>query len=131
MEPNVKMIIERAKATATYAAEKAGRMADAATKKAGDVAMQTKLNLQVFDLNTDIDGIYKEIGRIVYLAHTGDDAPAAELDDKFAQVDEKLAKVVELKEAIGGMKSTVTCPGCGRECAKEDAFCSACGHKLG
>ena len=34
MDPNVKAILERAKATATYAAEKAGRMADAATKKA-------------------------------------------------------------------------------------------------
>lgn len=124
------MIIERAKATATYAAEKAGRMADAATKKAGDMAMLTKLNLQIFDLNTDVDGIYKEIGKIVYIAHTGDDSATADMDDLLAQIDEKLAKVAELRETIITSKTTVECPECGKECGKEDLFCSRCGHNL-
>ena len=130
MDPNVKLILERVKATAIYAAEKAGKMADAATKKAGDMAALTKLNLQIFDLNTDIDGLYKDLGRIVYLAHVGDESFVADLDDKFAQIDEKLAKIAELREAIADTKTTVVCPGCGKECSKGDEFCSKCGHKL-
>ena len=59
MDPNVKAILERAKATATAAAEKAGKMADVATRKAGDMATMTKLNLQIFDMNTEIDAVYK------------------------------------------------------------------------
>ena len=131
MDPNVKAILERAKATATYAAEKAGRMADAATKKAGDMAASAKLNLQIFDLNTEIDGVYKEIGKIVYLAHTGDDSHTAELDDKFVQIDDRLAKIAEVRETIANTKTTLECPVCGKECSKDDAFCSKCGHKLG
>lgn len=129
MDKNVKTLLEKARATATYAAEKASRVADAASKMAGDMAMQTKLNLQVFDINTEIDAIYKEIGRLVYLVHTGECCDA-ELDDKFAQVDERLAKVAELKMAIADCKTTVICPQCGKECGREDAFCGRCGHKL-
>lgn len=130
MDPNVKTILEKAKATASYAAEKAGKMADVATKKAGDMATLTKLNLQIFDLNTDIDVVYKEIGKIVYQAHMGDDSQMPELDDKFAQIDEKLAKVAEIREVISSSKTTVQCPGCGKECSRDDVFCSKCGHKL-
>ena len=130
MDPDVKTILERARATATYAAGQAGKAAGAATKKAGDIAMLTKLNLQIFDLNTDIDAVYKEIGRIVYLVHAGEETQEAELDDKFAQIDEKLAKVAELKETINSSKATVTCPVCGKECGRDAFYCSQCGHKL-
>lgn len=130
MDPNVKAILDKAKATAVIAAERAGKMADAATKKAGDMASITKLNLQIFELNSDIDGVYKEIGQIVYQAHIGNEGRTVELDDKFAQVDERMAKIAEVKETIAYTKTTVECPGCGRECSKEDAFCSKCGHKL-
>ena len=130
MDSNVKMILERAKATATYAAEKAGKMADAATRKAGDMAQMTMLNLQIFDLNTDIDGVYKEIGKIVYMVHAGVDMNDGELDDLFAQVDEKLATVAEIKETIAAGKTVSVCPECGKECGKSDLFCSRCGHKL-
>jgi len=130
MDPNVKAILERAKATATAAAEKAGKMADVATRKAGDMATMTKLNLQIFDLNTEIDAVYKEIGKISYLSFVGDRSHEGELEDKFAQVSERLAKIAEIRETISNTKTTLECPGCGKECSKEDAFCSKCGHKL-
>ena len=119
MDPNVKLILERAKATATYAAEKAGKMADAATKKAGDMAALTKLNLQIFDLNTDIDGLYKDLGRIVYLAHVGDESFVADLDDKFAQIDEKLAS---LERPLPIQKQLLCAPVAARNAARVTNF---------
>ena len=130
MDPNVKAILERAKATAAAAAEKAGKMADAATKKAGDMAAMTKLNLQIFDMNTEIDAVYKEIGKISYLSFVGDHGHEGELADKYAQISERLAKIAEIRETIANTKTSLDCPGCGKECSKEDAFCSKCGHKL-
>ncbi len=130
MDPDVKTLIERAKATATYAAGQAGKAAGAATRKAGDVAMLTKLNLQIFDLNTDIDAVYREIGRLVYLTHAGEEIDDNELNDKLAQIDEKLAKVAELKEVVSSSRATAVCPVCGKECGRDDVFCSRCGHKL-
>ena len=45
-------------------------------------------------------------------------------------IDEKLAKVAELKETINSSKATVTCPVCGKECSRDAFYCSQCGHKL-
>lgn len=129
MDRNVKTLLEKARATATYAAEKATQVADAASRMAGDMAMQTKLNLQVFDMNSEIDAVYKEIGRIVYLVHTGEGTDEG-LDDRFAQIDERLAKVAELKAAIADCRTTVICPQCGKECGRDDAYCVRCGNKL-
>ena len=65
MEQKIKELLEKVKITASTAAEVAGKAADAATKKAGEIAGVTKLNLQVFDLNTDIELLFKDIGKSV------------------------------------------------------------------
>ena len=118
------------RATATTAAEAAGKAADVASKKAGELASITKLNLQIFDLNTDVELLFKEIGKSVYLTHTGAEIEAEEIDSKIAQIDEKYAKIAELKECIASRKTTCRCPNCGRECEKDDAYCSVCGTPL-
>ncbi len=130
MDQKIKDLLEKVKATATTAAEAAGKAADAASKKAGELAGITKLNLQIFDLNTDIELLFKEIGKSVYLTHTGAEIETEEIDGKIAQIDEKYAKIAELKENIASRKTTSRCPNCGRECDKGDAFCSSCGAML-
>lgn len=130
MDPNVMAILEKAKATAIYAAEQAGKAAGVASKKASDVATLTRQNLQIFDLNSDIDSIYKEIGKIVYLAHTGDVQPSNQLEDLLVQIDEKLAKVAEIKESLNKAKVSHECPNCGVEADREALFCSNCGRRL-
>ena len=78
----------------------------------------------------NIESLYKEIGKISYLSFVGDCSHEGELDDKYAQISERLAKIAEIRETIANTKTTLECPGCGKECSKEDAFCSKCGHKL-
>ena len=130
MEQKIKDILEKVKVTATTAAEAAGKAADVASKKASELAGITKLNLQIFDLNTDIELLFKEIGKSVYLTHTGAEIEAEEIDGKIAQIDEKYARIAELKEMIASRKSGCKCPSCGSECDKGDAFCSSCGAPL-
>jgi len=130
MDPKVLEILEKAKATAMTAASAAGRAADSAGKLAGDLFSSTKLNLQIFDLNTDIELLFKEIGKAVYLTHTGADVDAEEIGAKISAIDAKYLRIREIKEQIEARRETVRCPECGVECNKENAFCHICGQAL-
>ncbi|MBQ7087724.1 MAG: zinc ribbon domain-containing protein, partial [Clostridia bacterium] len=95
-----KNLMEKMKITASQAAEAAGKAADAASKKAGSVVENTKLNLQIMDINSDIEILYKEIGRSVYLTHTGVEVDADELENKLSIIDEKLQLIESIKSEL-------------------------------
>lgn len=130
MDAKMQMFFDKAKIMADKTGKAAGRAADAAGKKAGELAGATKLNLQLFDLNTECEVLYKEIGRMVYELHLGTEVSNDEMDEKIAQLDEKQERIAALREELAGMKTVVTCPSCGRQCSKEDAFCAGCGGAL-
>lgn len=130
MEQNMKEIMEKLKVTASHAAEVAGKAMDAAGKKAGEIVESTKLNFQIFDLNADIEALYKDIGKSVYLTHTGVEIDAEEIDRKLALIDEKYRAIEGMKEDISDKKVYVKCPNCGKDCPKNSQYCSACGFEL-
>ncbi|MBQ6933338.1 MAG: zinc ribbon domain-containing protein [Clostridia bacterium] len=125
-----KNLMEKMKITASQAAEAAGKAADAASKKAGSVVENTKLNLQIMDINSDIEILYKEIGRSVYLTHTGVEVDADELENKLTIIDEKLQLIDSIRSELDEKKTSAKCPNCGKEYNKEDAFCASCGFEL-
>jgi len=130
MEQRVKEILEKVKASAVTAAEMAGKAAGAAGKKAGGFVETTKLNLQIFDLNTDIDLAFKEIGKNIYATHIGEEVPADIIESKLAEIDGKYARISEIKGEIALKKSTEKCPSCGKTCDREDIYCRYCGTML-
>jgi len=130
MDQNMKELLERVKAGAATAAFAVSRAADAATQKAGELADNTKLNLQIFDLSTEIDVLFKELGKIVYLTHTGVEVDEAEVAAKIAAIDEKYAAVARVRAKLTARKNCVQCPVCGEDCEKDDAFCRHCGSAL-
>ncbi|MCX7614310.1 MAG: zinc ribbon domain-containing protein [Clostridiales bacterium] len=130
MEQKVKEVLEKVKVTASIAAGAAGKAAEAAGRKAGEVVEITKLNLQIFDLNTEIEVLYKEIGKLVYNTHIGEEVLAEELDEKLALLDEKRAMIASIKEKVAERKTVNKCPNCGKDCDKDDSFCRTCGAQL-
>ena len=64
---------EKAKVSAEILSARTGvtaaKAADAAGKTAASVLSATKLNLQIFDLNTEVEILYKEIGKMVHSEH--------------------------------------------------------------
>ena len=78
MDNKVAMMLEKVKIMAGKTSKAATRAVESAGKAAGDMAQATKINLQIFDLNTDCEVLYKEIGKLVYDIHLGADvAPDA------------------------------------------------------
>ena len=123
MDIRVQSFLDKVKDMAGKTGEAASCAADTARKKATELAGATRLNLQIFDLNTECEVLYKEMGRMVYDLHRG-----AEVSNEA--VDAKQEKIAALREQLAGMKTIVVCPHCGRTCSREDAFCAGCGGAL-
>jgi ribosomal protein L12E/L44/L45/RPP1/RPP2 len=130
MDQNLKDMLEKVKSGAITAAVAVSRAADTASQKAGDLADTTRLNLQLFDLNTELELLFKELGKIVYLARTGVEVEDDELESKISRIDDKYAAIAEVRAKLAARKNTVRCPVCGTDCEKEDAFCRHCGSAL-
>lgn len=134
MDKKVNSFLEKARVSAELFANRTGRVATQAASTAGKTASNvveaTRLNLRIFDLNTEIEILYKEIGKMVYAVHSGSTANQDELQIKLELIDEKLDKIAAIREKLSQVKSTVTCPNCGRECGPDDTFCSSCGAQL-
>lgn len=130
MDAKVQSFLDKIKVMAEKTGKAAGRAADVAGKKANELASATRLNLQIFDLNTECEVLYKEIGRMVYDLHRGVEVSNDEMDEKIAAVDVKQEKIMALREELAGMKTIVVCPHCGKTCSREDAYCSGCGGAL-
>lgn len=82
---------------AVLAGEMAAKGATKASQKAADVWNNSKKSVKVFELNTQVDMLYREIGRMAYQAHVGAEVDEAMIEAAFASVDEKLAQIAELK----------------------------------
>lgn len=131
MDTKVQKLLEKAKVLADKTGKAAMRAADSAGKKASEMAQATKINLQIFDLNTECEILYKDLGRIMYDAHIGIEAPAEKTEELLHALDENRAKADELKASLHvEEKNEKTCPVCGKVCQAEDVYCSVCGAQI-
>lgn len=133
MNDKMKELFENVKSSVKSVACATGKAAQSASKKAGEFVENTKLNLKLFELNTDIETEYKEIGKLVYQTHLGEDISREELEEHLTAADKKNNEINEIKEKLGTDKSdidTVVCNSCGKTCSCECTFCPNCGNKL-
>jgi len=130
MDDKVRELMYRIRKKATEAVDAASAAAKQVTQKTGETLETAKLNMRIFDLNTEIGVDYREIGRIVYETHRGKEVEESALENLLKAIDEKNAEIEGLKARLAELKKTVACPVCKEDCAKTDAFCRKCGAKL-
>ena len=130
MDEKVKELLEKAKLTAGLAADGAVKAAGAVSQKGTQLVEKTKRSFQVFDLNNEVELLMREIGRMIYLTHTGAETDETALEAKLAEIDEKYAQIAEIKAVQEAEKTTTVCPVCGKACDKTDLYCRVCGEKL-
>ncbi len=128
MKESIKTVWDKICAGATVAGEFAAKTAENVGNKATDVYNTSKINLKILDLTTDIEIIYKEIGRLIYAAHTNEETSTESLDEMLDTIDEKKRQIEELRASVASDKATKICPSCGRENEGDSNFCSGCGQ---
>ena len=129
MNEKLNDIIRKIRASATVAGEFAAKTAESAGKKANEIYSASKINLRIFDINTDIDVLYKDIGRIIYASHRNQETSTDELEAKLAALDEKTEKLEQLKAELIALKNIKVCHNCGEVFDKSGSFCPGCGAR--
>ena len=83
MDEKMRELLEKAKLTAVMAADGAVKVAGTASRKGSQLVEKTKRSAKIFDLNNEVELLMREIGRMVYLTHTGVETDEAELEEKL------------------------------------------------
>ena len=130
MEDKVKELLERVREGACVAADCAADTARVAKRKAGQMADIAKLNVQLFEVNSDFNDTLRRLGQVVYDTHLGKDAGSRTVEELLAKADEQQEKILEVKSRIADLRQTRACPVCGAACGKDDGFCHKCGTAL-
>lgn len=130
MDHNVSMLLEKIKVVAEQTRTATVRAADRAGRKANEMAQATRLNLQIFDRNTECEVLYKEIGKVIYDIHQGAQTEEDAIEDKLLALDALHTELDALRTELASLKTVCACPHCGRQCSREDAYCAGCGKPL-
>ena len=115
--------------------DKLGKKATEAYKmtadKTGKIAKEAKLKLKIGELKSQINDIYKEIGKKVYEKHIREEEIGIQKD-----LEEQCTKIDVLSDEIDSMlqecltlRDKKQCPNCNYQIDKEDKFCPKCGQK--
>lgn len=130
MEERVKELMDRIRGTASACADACADTARVAGRKAGQLADMAKLNVQLFDLNSERSEVLRQLGQVMYDAHRDLPADEESIPDLLARADELSGKIDALKERIDVLRQSRTCPHCSAVCGREDKFCRICGKPL-
>ncbi len=130
MDDKVRELLNRVKETASIMSDVAGTTARTAGRYAGQMVDIAKLNMRIFDLNTECSDLLRAVGQMVYDAHLGQSPEDDSLTALLTRLDEAHAGITELKTRIATLRSSHVCPACGALCGREDKYCRDCGAAL-
>ena len=115
--------------------DKIGKKASEAYKvtadKTGKIAKETKMKLKINELKSEINDMYKEIGRKVYEKHVIEDEISIkkDLETECTKIDVLSDEIEELLEQCLSLKDKKQCQNCYKEIDKNMNFCPECGAK--
>ncbi len=70
------------------------------TKKTGEFVEDSKTKYSIFDLKNEIEKVYTEIGKEIYLASKEDRNVADFIENKCADIDKLNAEIEELQKKL-------------------------------
>lgn len=101
------------------------------TEKTGKLAKEAKLRMKINENKSDINDLYKEIGKKVYEKHRREENIdiKKELEEECTKIDVLSAEIETNLKIILELKEKKQCPKCFKEIPKEAKFCPECGEK--
>lgn len=111
--------------------KKASAAYDATAEKTGKIAKEAKLRMKINENKSDINDIYKEIGRKVYEKHVREENIdiKTELEEECTKIDVLSAEIETCLKSILELKEKKQCEKCHAEIELDSTFCPKCGAK--
>lgn len=111
--------------------KKAKETYEGASKKTGELAKEAKLRMKMNENKSDINELYKEIGKKVYEKHTLSEEIniKSDLEEECTKIDVLSAEIESCLKQIRELKDKKQCPKCFSEIDKNAKFCNNCGEK--
>ena len=104
---------------------------DATTEKTAKLAKAEKLRMKINEDKSDINDLYKQIGKKVYENHiTGKSIDInKDLEEELTKIDVLSAEIETNLKMILELKNKKKCSKCNSEIDRDSAFCPVCGEK--
>ena len=111
--------------------KKASEAYDVTAKKTGELAREAKLRLKMNENKSDINDLYKEIGKKVYEKHVREENIdiKSELEEECTKLDVLSAEIETCLKSILELKEKTQCEQCHTEIDLDATFCPKCGAK--
>ena len=111
--------------------KKASAAYDATAEKTGKLAKEAKLRMKINENKSDINDLYKEIGKKVYEKHIREEEYdiKSDLEELCTKIDVISDEIEALLQESLELKDKKQCPKCHTKIEKDDKFCPECGEK--
>ncbi|CDD37488.1 putative uncharacterized protein [Clostridium sp. CAG:356] len=111
--------------------KKASAEYDATAEKTSKIAKEAKLRMKINEDKSEINNIYKEIGKKVYEKHVREENIdiKAELEEECTKLDVLSAEIETCLKSILELKEKKQCEQCHSEIDLDATFCPKCGAK--
>lgn len=102
-----------------------------ASKRTGELAREAKLRMKMNENKSDINDLYKEIGKKVYEKHVllEEINIKIDLEEECTKIDVLSAEIETCLNQIRELKDKKQCPKCFNEIDLDAKFCNHCGEK--
>lgn len=111
--------------------KKASAAYDATAEKTSKLAKEAKFRMKINENKSDINDLYKEIGRKVYEKHVREEniEIKTELEEECTKIDVLSAEIETCLKSILELKDKKQCEKCHAEIELNSDFCPKCGAK--
>ena len=111
--------------------KKASAAYDATAEKTGKLAKEAKFRMKINENKSDINNLYKEIGRKVYEKHVREENIdiKTELEEECTKIDVLSTEIETCLKSILELKDKKQCENCHAEIDLDNEFCPKCGVK--
>ena len=111
--------------------KKASAAYDATAEKTSKIAKEAKLRMKMNENKSEINNIYKEIGKQVYEKHVANENIdiKTELEEECTTIDVLSAEIETCLKSILELKEKKQCEQCHTEIDLDATFCPKCGAK--